>query len=220
VGLDNKTRKMEEKRKNCKAQGHIEIIFSFLIFIGFILFIFLFMNPFAKTESKEIINNIKQSIISEISGDVGKLSIITDTSADCYDFDLSTYGENFIEVPDAGGLRKYTIYYNDIFGVGVPLPCAGDVAYTLGTYSKENMIIYEKITELRTNYTENYEDLKTSLGIVDEFIFELKRIDGGVEIGVEKTVPFGVEVEAADIPIRVINSNGIISEFILNIRVW
>ena len=82
------------------------------------------------------------------------------------------------------------------------------------------MIIYEKIQELRTNYIDNYEDLKTSLGIVDEFTFELKRIDGGVEIGVNKEVPFGIEVEAADIPIRVINSNGEILEFILNIRVW
>ena len=207
----------QKKKMNNRAQGHIEIILSFLIFVGFLLFMFIFLNPFAKVETKNIINNIKDSIINEISDDVGKLSVIVDGDTDCYDpAILSDYGTNYLEVKED---RKYTIYFNDIFSGSVS-SCVGETAYTLGTYSTENMIIYEKIQELRTNYMDNYEDLKTSLGIVDEFTFELKRIDGGVEIGVNKEVPFGIEVEAADIPLRVINSNGEISEFVLNIRVW
>jgi len=176
------------------------------------------MNPFAKTESKDIIDNIKQSIINEISDEFGKLSIIVDNDGDCYDNSkVLFYGNKYLWVKND---RKYTIYFNDIFGDGSPPSCGGATAYTIGTYSTENMIIYEKIQELRTNYIEDYEDLKTSLGIVDEFTFELKRLDRGVEIGVNKEIPFGIEVEAADIPLRVINSTGEILEFILNIRVW
>jgi len=227
---------MKNKRKNCKAnsrfqidnasklmpiskhsQGHIEIILSFLIFIGFLLFMFIFINPFASIESKDIIDNIKDLIINDISDEVGKLSIIVDNNGDCYDRDiLSNYGTKYLEVNEG---RKYTVYFNDIFGVS-SVPACDTPAYTLGTYSTEKMIIYEKIQELRTNYINNYEDLKTSLGILDEFAIELKRLDGGVEIGVNKEIPFGIEVKAVNIPIRVINSNGEISEFILNILVW
>ena len=202
-----------------RAQGHIEIISSFLIFIGFLLFMFIFLNPFATSESKDIVNNIERSILNNISEDVGKLSVIVDEGK-CYDpldFDLYKKTGQNIKLISSG--RKYTIYYGNFFIPDVP-SCTGEVSYTLGTYSTENMIIYEKIIELRTSYDNNYEDLKTSLGIIDEFIFELKRIDGGVEIGVNKEVPFGIEAPAADIPIRVINSNGVVSEFILNIRVW
>ena len=100
--------------------------------------------------------------------------------------------------------------------------CSAELArnYSLGTYSKEKIIIYEKIQELKVNYEDNYEGLKTSLGILNEFTFELKKIDEGVEMRVNKNVPFGIEVESANVLMRVINSSGDISEHILNIKIW
>jgi len=212
---------MKEKIKNKNAQGHIEVMLSFTIFVGFLLFILIFLNPFAKTKSDQVINNVQESIINEISGEIGKLSIIVNTTDDCYDgSELIIYGNKFIEKSEAP--RKYTIYYNNVFGTGGTPSCSAKLArnYSIGTYSKEEIIIYEKIQELKTNYTNNYEGLKTSLGILNEFVFELKRIDGGVEIGVNKNIPVGIEVEAANIPMRVINSKGNISEYILNIKTW
>lgn len=208
--------------KSKRSQGHIEVMLSFTIFVGFLLFIFIFLNPFAKTKSDQVINNVQESIINEISGEIGKLSIVVNRTTDCYDkFKVTIYGDNFIEKPDINP-RKYTIYYNDIFGAGIDPSCSAESGrnYSIGTYSKEKIIIYEKIQELKTNYTNNYEGLKTSLGILNEFVFELKRIDGGVEIGVNKNIPVGIEVEAANIPMRVINSKGNISEYILNIKTW
>ncbi|MFA7708055.1 MAG: hypothetical protein WCX73_03835 [Candidatus Pacearchaeota archaeon] len=214
---------MKQKIKNKEAQGHIEIILSFTLFVGFLLFIFIFLNPFAKTESKQIINNIQESIINKITGEIGKLSIIVTSTEDCYDSSkVLAYGDKFIEIVDSNNPRKYTIYYNDIF-VSPSVPSCSSKSgrvFSLGTYSTEEIIIYEKIQELRTDYTNNYESLKTSLGILNDFMFELKRIDGGVEISVDKVIPKGEEVESVNIPMRVINSKGIISEYILNIRAW
>ena len=56
--------------------------------------------------------------------------------------------------------------------------------------------------------------------ILDEFKFELKKVGGGVEISVEKDIPYGIKVKATTIPIRTINVNGEISQYILNIRAW
>ena len=205
--------------KSKRSQGHIEIMLSFTIFVGFLLFIFIFLNPFAKTQSSQVINNVQESIINEISGEIGKLSIIVNKTSDCYD-NSNIYGNNFIGISDTP--RKYTIYYNDVFGPGGAPGCSAQLGrnYSIGTYSKEKIVIYEKIQKLKSNYTKNYEGLKDSLGILNEFTFELKRIDGGVEIGVNKNIPVGVEVESANIPMRVINSKGKISEYILNIRTW
>jgi len=211
-----------EKIKSKKGQGHIEFMLSFTIFAGFLLFIFIFLNPFAESKSEQVMNKIQGSIINEISSEVGKLSIVVNSTNDCYDNSkVIVYGNKFIEIPDTN-LRKYTIYYNDVFGAGSAPSCSAKSGrnYSIGTYSKEEIIIYEKIQGLKTNYTNNYEGLKTSLGILNDFIFELKRIDGGVEIGVNKDVPVGIEIESVNIPVRVINSKGIISEYILNIRAW
>jgi len=205
-----------------RSQGHIEVMLSFTIFVGFLLFIFMFLNPFARTKSNQVINNIQESIINEISGEIGKLSIIVNRTNDCYDnAKVIVHGNNFIETSGSDA-RKYTIYYNDIFGVGGAPGCSAKPGrnYTIGIYSKERIVIYEKIQELKSNYTNNYEGLKTSLGILNEFIFELKRIGGGVEIGVNKNIPVGIEVESVNIPMRIINSNGEILEYILNIRIW
>jgi len=213
---------MKTKTKNKKSQGHIEVMLSFTIFAGFLLFIFIFLNPFAKTESKQVMGNIQESITSEISSEVGKLSIIADSTNDCYDESVVVvYGSKFVEIQDINP-RKYTIYYNEIFGAGSAPSCLAKSGrnYSIGTYSEEEMIIYEKIQELKTNYTNNYEGLKNSLGILDDFAFELKRLDGGVEISADKNIPAGIEVEAVNIPMRLINSKGIIAEYILNIKAW
>ena len=137
--------------KSKKAQGHVEIILSFIIFIGFLLFIFTFMNPFSRSkETSYIMDNIEKVIINEISDDVGKLSIIMDTTNDCYDAsDINSYGLNYTEVDE--GNRKYIIYYNDLFGDGSITSCDdGIVNYTLGTYSTEKMILYSKIETLKS----------------------------------------------------------------------
>jgi len=214
------SRKMMSMSK--RSQGHIEVMLSFTIFVGFLLFIFIFLNPFAKTKSDYTLNNIQESIINEISGEIGKLSIIVNKTNDCYDASaVEAYGSNFIEAP-GNSARKYTIYYNDIFGLGKAPSCSVELGrnYTIGTYSKERIVIYEKIEILKSNYTNNYEGLKTSLGILNEFIFELKRMDGEIEIGVNKNIPIGIEVESANIPMRIIDSNGKILEYILNIKTW
>ena len=99
-----------KKTRSKRAQGHIEVMLSFTIFVGFLLFIFIFLNPFAKTKSDQAINNVQEAIINEISDEVGKLNIIVNQTSDCYDnTEVETYGNNFIEVQDSN-LRKYTSY--------------------------------------------------------------------------------------------------------------
>lgn len=204
---------------NKKAQGHVEVMLSFVIFIGFLIFTFVFLNPFARTkEPSYIMDNAQKAIIGYISDDVGKLSIITNGTS-CYQFAAEDYNTNYKEVDERNG--KYIIYFNKIFDNSSTKKDGCPLNYTLGVYSKEKMIIYNKILTLKNNYSD-YDNLKISLGITDDFLFTVRDLVGNpiTELSVSRNIPQGIDVESRDIPIRVINSAGQIQEFILNIRVW
>jgi hypothetical protein len=211
-----------KKMKGIKSQGHVEVIISFVLFIGFLLFIFVFLNPFARTEEPSyIMDNAQKAIMSSITDKVGKLSVILSESGTCYNFDETDYGSKYREVSESNA--KYTIYFNDIFFIYAPkkqIVC-DNKNYTLGVYSEEKMGVYDKITDLKEDYN-NYEALKNSLGITNDFLFSVSDLTGAkIEaLSASRTVPGGVNVESRDIPMRVINNNGQIQELILNIRVW
>src|SRR3989344_8670075 len=91
-----------------KSQGHVEVILSFALFIGAILFIFLFMNPALKNNDKKIdIEQISNRIIQDMSLKVGKLSIISNSS--CYDF-VNDYGISYVETKIGD---EFIIYFSD-----------------------------------------------------------------------------------------------------------
>ena len=207
-----------------RSQGHIEVIISFVIFIGFLLFVFIFLNPFARTkEPSYIMDNIQKAIINNITDEVGKLRIIVNQTTDCYNSSkVLNYGNKFVEVRDSKNPRLYTIYFGDFFSGTLSCSPLGK-NYTLGMYSKEKMVIYDKISDLKGSYNVDYKNLKISLGITNDFLFKTRNLIGEEtpELSVTRNIPKGIDVESREIPIRVINnSNGQIQELILNIIVW
>lgn len=214
---------MKKGIKNKKGQGHVEMMLSFVIFIGFLLFTFTFLNPFARTaEPNYIMNNVQKAVINNITDEVGRLSIVLNQSGTCYKFNETDYKGKYKEVD--GGNKKYIIYFNAMFNNSATKKQAicNKSNYTLGVYSKEKMVIYNKTIDLKNAYTFGYEDLKKSLGITNDFLFAVRDLVGNpiAELSVSKNIPQGIDVSSVEIPIRVINSNGQIRELVLNIRVW
>jgi len=160
-----------------KSQGHVEIILSFALFLGVILILFLFINPFSKTkETISIIDNIKKIIINNMSSEIGKLSIIVNETGDCYDFDNSKYTGNYREIQ--GDNRKFDIYFSNIFNDYAPNRIPGGCPldkYRLGAYSKEKILIYEEIERFKDDYETRYENFKKELGITSDFAFDLRK---------------------------------------------
>ena len=117
------------------------------------------------------------------------------------------------------------IYFHDSFGVGSITPCSeGIINYTLGIYSKEKIIINNSINLLKTNYESDYDDLKLSLGITNDFLFEIRDLLGNkipeLSVDYAEKIPTGINIEVREIPIRVININGQIQELVLYIKAW
>ena len=206
-----------------KAQIHIEIIISFVIFVGFLIFVLVFINPLATTSSKQInTEEVKQVILEKMSEKVGILSAIVDTSDDCYSLEgVSEYGSNFVEFKDAD--RKYTLYFSDIFGEGT-ISCSSKTGtnFVLGVYYEDEIIFEDYVKELKEGYETNYEYLKESLEVDSDFAFNFKNLAGDSlpELSATKESPTGVERDAQESPVKIIDSSGNLQDRILNLRVW
>ena len=213
---------MKKKTKNKLGQAHIEIMLSFVIFIGFLLFVLIFLNPFAKTESVDLISSIEKSILNNVSADIGKMSVIGANGTNDYTIPSPYNNINFVEkIETTSPTQKCTLYFsNEIFAVGTQT-CTFST-YQLGVYSTEKIIVYGRIGTLKTNYDTDYNGLKSSLGVINDFSFNVESLDG-VEIpglNTARNIPSGIEVQARNIPIRTINNQGNVQELMLNIRVW
>ena len=221
------------KMINKKAQGHVEMILSFTMFMGFLLFVFMFMNPFAQSKPEYIMENLERAIFNEISSSIGRMSVIVMNAypevGDCTPpnieaVDYKKVGDNLKMVEN--NVRKSTIYYGPDFENQAPLFPACDSEqyqkYELGAYIREEMIVKTKIQKLINNYKNDYSGLKKAMAVTNEFVFEVRNFDGNLfeDLKVERKIPSGTSVEALDIPVRIIDENGLIRELILNIRAW
>jgi len=237
--------------KNKKAQAHIEMILSFALFIGALVFIMMFLNPFAQVKG-EVSNTAKiYDIVKEdLSAEIGKLSIIIPPPQKDIDGNLIPPPETpcpgvspGMSIPainelisDYGNFHvinkeenKYIVYFsddtyvfsgeNDIFSPTENGECIP------GVYSKEKIFVKNKITKFVTEYQKNYETLKSSLGVSDDFLLIFIDKSGGEidELNVKETfrkTPQGVNVASENFPIRMIDEDGNIRELILNVRGW
>ena len=209
-----------------KSQAHVEIILATTLFIGFLIFAFVFLNSSIKTTKDIPTDKIERAIFGELSEEVGKLSVVLGSTEACFDLkDVEEeYGLNFRSVVDPLNAKRYTIYYGNFFNKNGKDCDLGKKDFKYGGYSEEEMIVKENIENFKKRYEEDYSGLKQTLG-VDNFAFEFRKLDNGDngiidDFSVEKKIPGSVDVISKDFPVRVINERAEISELILNIKVW
>jgi len=208
------------------AQMHIEVILSFLLFMGAILAVFVFLNPLIKTPSPVVdINAMQEKIVGEISEKVGSISVITNVDGECYNFDSSyvlVYGNEYTEVHFLG-TRKYVLYFSEFLEDSLvknhDSGCVED-NYKFGIYKEEMLIPYSNVEGFIENYNLDYEGLRDLLQMGSEFRITFKNLEGVVKLSGVKNIPEGVEVNAQEFPISVIKNNGDVEYLILNIQVW
>jgi hypothetical protein len=213
--------------KSKHAQGHVEMILSTIFFLGFLMFILIYMNPFTVIKKDISIDPIRNAILNEIQSDIGILSVIVNSPDDCYDLSEINliYGDNFTEgeVFD----RKFTIYYGSFFDPNIvgegSITCLSrpNRDFTFGGYIEDEIIVYEKVQNFKKSYESNYESLKNSLNIGD-FEFKFKDFDNKeiAELSVKGSIPENVNVFSRENPVRVMDKNAEIHEYIFEIKVW
>jgi len=213
-----------KKISHTKAQGHVEMMISFVLFITSIIFIFYLLNPIAEKKTDySSLTNIERIVGENISFSVTKLTFVSNSTGNCYKIGEEDTGV-YVEKTDSSNPRVYYLYFADFLipNANHNNPECPEKNYTYSSQFQENMIVNESVVYLKKAYENDYYELKESLGINEEFSFDFSTLEGTIipELSVEKESFSGVERVAKQVPVRIIDKNGNINEFIMGISSW
>jgi hypothetical protein len=234
------------KKRGKKSQGNIELVLSFVIFVGFILVMLVFLNPMKNSAtSYSSLDNIHNKIMNNISLEFDSLAIRINSGiyGDCFQINLNGAGalgkvmalssNNFILKANKNNeeiiFEKtsdyfYIFYFSDSFNESPEIlsKCVilNSKNYSLGLLNQEKRVLIENLENLNNSYSSDYSGLKNSIGIREDFDFSVfnstSMIFDTSNIHKMKTG----NVVSRDIPIKAINKNAEDIDIILRIRTW
>ena len=229
--------------KNKKGLSHIEVILSFVIFLGFLIFILAIFNPFRlSSDNAGEIYLAEKEIVAYSSLEVKFLSLVLNyipnkcfyfnysldeviAKDEFYNFTPAYSIQQNNEIYINGTNRFYYILSSDEFEErDFSGQCTGleKTNYTLGLFTKYNMTSYAKMTELANRHNSDYLSLKSELKIPasDDFAFSISDSLNNLLLNISKKPPSNAKVVARDVPIQLVYKNGTIIYAKLNIKVW
>jgi len=238
------------KIKNNKSQTHIEMILSFVIFLGFLLAIFIFINPVRQNPvSYASVDLAQEKIINNISIYYNTVSVTLKTiipSTNCFliankqglstsDNILARDFKNIItpvKIDSSGvsikstGETFYKLYSSASFNQSASSPsgCAtlSDVNYTFGILDNGKDVLYENILDLQTLYMNDYDALKNGLAIPGDFEFAVYHFNHSVILNetLAKHKLRSGNVLSREIPLKALKKDASKIDILLNIKVW
>ena len=232
-----------------KSQSHVEMILSFVIFVSFVFFLLVFLNPLKQKEinSKDL-DKAEAKIIENLSITYRYLSLFLDYPVieNCFsvknplnlqdkiivkdingNLRLSTNDENTISISSSPGNTAYILYFSEDFFYP-PLSGSCNVLpetdYSFGALGYEKLVLYENLAELNQEYKSNYSALKSSLGLVmdRDFEFAIYNLDGRVLFNetLNSHKIKGSNIFSRQVPLRVIYKNATQDSVLFYLRVW
>lgn len=245
--------KYKEKRgkmQNRRGIGHVEIILSFVIFIGFLIFLLVVFGPFKSAGVEEVyLDTLERGIKENTSIEVKFFSIsLSHEQENCFCFDynfdnvvvknerdafieaFSKGGGNSRKICINGGGKFFYVYSSEEFVEQKFDYNEEDCSqltegnYVFGLFSRYYFVSNNKLRKLHKNSKEDYEKTKEGLGLPSskDFSFNVRETEFGEEniLNDTREQPKGVRVSARDIPMQIIYKDGNLKYAIMNIRVW
>jgi len=230
-----------------KAQIHVEMVVSFVIFLGFLLFLLYYLNPIGREEMNfSSLDKLQDKVINNISIEYKSVSLIINSrpSKECIDIGKNDFiNQKFIAYnPDGvkigaeeqGGSHKinidpvtsagtYKILSSDVFTEKATFPpCTSFTDYNWGLVEKSQAVFTDYLSLFNESYINDYFKLKQELGLEKDFDFVVYD-ENRVVIYNESLSVLNVKgnnILSRDLPLIMINKYGIKKKIILNLRVW
>lgn len=232
-----------------RSQGHVEMILSFVIFIGFVVAMFFFLNPTKENKVNYVsLDSVENILLDNLSVNYNYIAVILDSPQDQpfsvqNNFDISKeilvideknnivqstndYSALKINIQPKSGsnARLYKIYFSDVFN-SYP---AGNfnlldrTQYNFGVLTLEKSVLWENINLLNKSYIEDYLQLKKNLKIKEDFEFTIYDINHTKIFFDVKSVHKlkNFFVLSRDIPLRIIDKDVNQRDIIINLKVW
>ena len=226
-----------------RGLSHIEFVLSFIIFIAFILFAFIFFNPFhsgrtlkstldyswlevtqktndeIETYSVSIDPTMTNSIAIEIPDTNGYNATVEDIDGSVIDAYLKN-GAVYFEKPQDGFVKiKYSkVFPNGLTRTGTILD---DDNYYISSSKSEELYFEKLFLELNDTYFSNYSSLKKDFNLPNrvEFGFVVKFKDNFEIISLNE-IPEGYEVLSKGDRVEIIRNSGKREYADIRVLVW
>ncbi|MBU2576677.1 MAG: hypothetical protein KKF50_03065 [Nanoarchaeota archaeon] len=225
--------------------AHFEMIISFIFFIGFVFFLFLFLKPYDTTVlSGSVVSALYDTFEEEVHTNLTSLFLkanATDVVESCFyvqlvdDIFIYTLTESRVtnlagDVRDSNleagqlnmetdGTVHYKVAISPEFEAGDLSGCTLLPNYYLGSNSGRRVISNKALEEMKSRYEIDYENLKVDLKVPEAFEFFIISEDIGLEM--KHFVPSSVtNVNTYDYVLEVVNSTGGIVNARFTLGVW
>jgi len=231
-----------------KGAAHFEMIVGIVFFMGFVMFMFMFMSPWSSGSlPSSALEGLHNSLAREINVPLSSVFVAVNyTGSDsCFYIDLPselfkyTITDESSLVTRLGGvgidsdldgtgrlnLRKddnfFRVAISPEFSDGDVNSCGVLNDFELGGVVELEVASYSKLTDLNNSYHVDYDGLKSRLQVAEIFDFAIvPEAMPEFVMKPENGVPGGVDVTAKEYVLKVLRSNGQISNERISVWVW
>jgi hypothetical protein len=219
--------------------SHVEVILSFVIFTGFLLFLFSIFNPLQMNKEERYFDSLKRNLVEKVSIDLNFFTLKLDfMNTGCFKFDYNGEFENIKVKNKDGELVRgekrggsililgegefFYIYSSKEFDKDLIAGACNKIEeknYSIGLWRDLDVVSNESLNKLKREYENNYESLKEELNLPDskDFSFSVMEEDNEILKVVRKKRG---EVFSKSFPLQIVYKNGEIKYSIMRVEIW
>lgn len=203
-----------------KASSHIEMIMSFVLFIGFTFFLIYILKPTEKNLIEEsILFGIKDKFFEYVSINMTTVlvnnSLVDGECNPCRPNEIGSNTKYSTSIVDENNRCLFYVYASSEFSESLN-NCSD---YGIGNIKNNIYVSNKTLLETKKEYIENYSKLREELGIPSLYDFSIIVVNTE-EFDMEKTIPDDTQVVSRIFRNKILYSNGSTISYDFIIKVW
>lgn len=207
--------------KSKGGSAHLEMITSFIIFVGFTLFLMYTINPgnAQNNLADAVLLGLENNFFNNVTSNVSIVLVRNVSMGDslCRPWEIT---ENSLYFQDLDNSSFFYIYSSPDFEDDTSLlNCTEQDSYMLGFVDVREVISNQSLYVLQTRYESDYDGLKQYLKVPPTADFSARIMDTD-EYSLSKRIPDETPVTAGNYRHSVLYQNGTIIDHDFEIKIW
>ncbi|MFH1521656.1 MAG: hypothetical protein ABIF18_01730 [archaeon] len=229
-----------------KGASHFEMIISFVFFIGFVFFLFIFLQPHDTSMlSGAVTTGLYDSFEEYAHTNLSNMFLKTNYTGTSSCFYIQLPKEDFIYVITDGNSYVTKLSGTDVnssldgndlnieegesfFRVAISpefddddiTDCDSLSDYELGPPIERRVLSYSALEEMSERYFNNYEELKSDLRVPPIFDFAIVSENLPIKMEPQNGVPDSIDIMVQDYMIGVLKSDGTLINDRFSLKIW
>jgi len=220
---------------------HVEMMLSFVMFIGFVFFVLFFIRPYDNDFlTGSVVEGVHHNVFDFAETDLITFFVEANDSSgslDCFVLDLpselhdvSLNSSVFWKVNDSffnsevsgnvirvnGSSGYYYAFVSDSLRDGGVISCSNIFNYTFGGFRSDKVISAKTLTDMEGDYNSDYVALRQRMAVPDLYDFSI--VSDFVKM--EKPIPSSSEVFARDYVEKILFEDGHVEYVRFTVKVW